>query len=244
MKKLGAVLALACSMIGMQLFGDVENETAQSALVVVLLGPPGSGKGTQASQLCQKLGITHISTGDIFRENIKNKTPLGEKANDYISKGQLVPDGVTLDMLQARVAKPDCTKGYLLDGFPRTVAQAEALDKRLPAQAEVVVLNLTVPDDVIIQRATGRLLCRSCDNIQHRTFSPPKKAGICDRCGGELYTRADDAESVVRERLTVYHKQTAPVVAYYRERDMLQEVNGEQAPAKVFDELLAEIMGS
>lgn len=218
MKKLVAVLALASTMIGMQLFGDIDAETAQSALVVVLLGPPGSGKGTQAAKLCQKLGITHISTGDIFRENIKNKTALGEKANEFISKGQLVPDGVTLDMLQARVNKPDCTKGYLLDGFPRTVAQAEALDKRLPAQAEVVVLNLTVPDNVIVQRATGRLLCRSCDNIQHRTFSPPKKPGICDRCGGELYQRADDAEPVVRQRLQVYHQQTEPVVAYYRER--------------------------
>lgn len=241
MKNLFVVFALVCTMMGVQLYG--ESETAQGALVVVLLGPPGSGKGTQAAKLCQKLGITHISTGDIFRENIKNKTTLGLKANEYISKGNLVPDGITLDMLFDRVAKPDCKNGYLLDGFPRTVTQAAALDKRLPPQAKVVVVNLVVNDTVILKRATGRLLCRSCENIQHREFSPPKKPGVCDKCGGELYQRADDTEAVVRQRLEVYHQQTEPVIAYYQDKEMLKEVNGDQSPDSVFEELYSEIKG-
>jgi adenylate kinase len=240
MKNLLVVLALACAMMGAQLYG--EPSTARGALVVVLLGPPGSGKGTQAAKLCQKLGIPHISTGDIFRENIKEKTALGQKANEYISKGNLVPDEITLDMLFNRVSQADCKEGYLLDGFPRTVTQAEALDKRLSSQVECVVLNLAVSDPVILQRATGRLLCRSCDNIQHRDFSPPKQPGVCDRCGGQLYQRPDDAEAVVRQRLEVYHKQTEPVIAYYRNKGMLREVNGEEAPHQVFEELFAEIM--
>lgn len=239
MRSVWVMLALVCVLMGVHLHG--ESEKASSALVVILLGPPGSGKGTQATKLSQKLGIPHISTGDLFRENIKNQTPLGQKANGYISQGKLVPDEVTLDLLFDRVSKPDCKNGYLLDGFPRTVTQAETLDKRLPANTELVVLHLAVPDAVLVKRTTGRLLCRSCDNIQHRDFSPPKQANVCDRCGGELYQRSDDTEPVVRQRLEVYHQQTEPVVAYYRNKGMLKEINGDQAPEIIFQELLRGI---
>lgn len=241
MKVLLAFVAVCGLLFSAKVHGEFE--PSQSALVVVLLGPPGSGKGTQAVKLSQKLGLPHISTGDIFRENIKNKTPLGLKAGEYIEKGRLVPDEVTLDMLFARVSHIDCAHGYLLDGFPRTVAQAEVLDKRLPGATELVVMNLEVPDSTIVKRVVGRLMCRACGNIQHKDFSPPRVADKCDKCGGELYQRTDDTETVIKERLRIYHEQTKPVIAYYKEKGLIQEVNGEQAPERVFEDLFAEIMG-
>lgn len=231
--------AILCCFSQTSLYSDTDS--TQGALVIILLGPPGSGKGTQAAKLSQKLCVPHISTGDIFRENIKNQTPLGIKANVFISKGELVPDDVTLDMLFARIAKPDCKHGYLLDGFPRTVAQAEAFNKRLSSQSELVVLNLEVSDASIVRRLSGRLVCKACGNIQHKETMPPKVEGRCDKCGGELYQRADDTAKVIEERLRVYHEQTEPVISYYAKQGVLQEVDGEQAPEAVFDDLMSEI---
>ena len=181
--------------------------------------------------------LPHISTGDLFRANLKQMTNVGAKAKGYMDAGQLVPDAVVLEMLFDRVAQPDCQAGYLLDGFPRTLLQADALGAALEEQGlgdSVVVLNLKVEDQTIIKRAGGRLLCRTCANIQHLEFSPPKVAGICDVDGGELYQREDDSAPVVRERLNVYHEQTEPLVAYYGERGVLTEIDGEQAPDAVF----------
>jgi adenylate kinase len=209
--------------------------------VVILLGGPGSGKGTQAAKLSENLSIAHIATGDLFRENLKNNTALGEKARDFMNSGRLVPDALVLDMLFDRVAKPDCAMGYLLDGFPRTLPQASAFEEALGPDANVQALNLEVGDEVIVPRATGRLLCRDCTAIYHRTFSPPAANGVCDKCSGELFQREDDQEVVVRERLNVYHTETAPLVEFYSERGFLIGVNGEQAPDQVTDALMAAL---
>lgn len=206
--------------------------------IIILLGPPGSGKGTQAVRLSKQLHIPHISTGDLFREHIRTHTTLGKEADRYISQGKLVPDELTLAMLFERVAQPDCAHGYLLDGVPRTVHQAETLDKQLSPQAKVFIINLVVADAAIIRRLTGRLVCRECGHIHHREFSPPKVAGVCDRCEGDLYQRADDMPIVAEERLRVYRAQTEPVLTYYAAGKRLHTVNGEQAPERVFQELL------
>lgn len=212
--------------------------------VVILLGAPGAGKGTQAQRVAKELGLAHIATGDLFRENLKGETPLGLKAKEFMNAGRLVPDELVIEMLFDRVSRPDCEQGYLLDGFPRTVPQAEALEKALGAEADLQVLNLEVRDEVIVGRATGRLLCRGCDAIFHREFSPPAKAGVCDACGGELYTREDDREEVVSERLNVYHAQTAPLVDFYGSRGVLTGVDGELAPDAVNKQLLAALASS
>lgn len=204
------------------------------ASILILLGAPGSGKGTQAARLSAARGLPHISTGDLFRANLKEATPVGMKAKEYMDAGKLVPDEVVLDMLTERVAADDCTEGYLLDGFPRTLPQAEALSDRLTESDEITVLSLEVADEVIVGRISGRLICRSCGNIQHDRFSPPKVAGVCDADGGELYHRDDDKSEVVEERLRVYHSETAPLVNYYKERDVLVEIDGEQSPDDVF----------
>lgn len=212
--------------------------------VVILLGAPGAGKGTQAQRLSRDLGLAHISTGDLFRENLRGKTPLGLEAQQFMDSGQLVPDALVIQMLFDRVSRPDCAEGYLLDGFPRTIAQAEALEVALGASAGLTVLNLEVDPETIIERASGRLLCRSCDAISHRVFSPPAKAGVCDNCGGELYQREDDKEGVVRERLKVYDKQTAPLVEFYSARGVLTGVDGELSPDQVNQTLLATLAAS
>lgn len=205
--------------------------------VIVLLGAPGAGKGTQAVRLSAACAVPHISTGDLFRANLKQGTALGEKARGYMDKGQLVPDDLVLDMLFDRVAADDCREGYLLDGFPRTLPQAEALAARLGDSAAIQALNLEVVDETIVLRAGGRLLCRGCDNIAHATFDPPAKEGVCDRCGSELYQRDDDKPEVVRERLRVYHEQTAPLVGYYQSQGVLTAVDGERTPDEVFQDL-------
>lgn len=205
--------------------------------IIILLGPPGSGKGTQATRLTKELNIPHISTGDLFRENMKKETPLGRKAKEYINAGKLVPDDLVLDMLFDRVAKADCAKGYLLDGFPRTIPQAEAFTKQLPASANLIALNLNVSDESIIQRVAGRLLCRSCSNIHNMFFNPPKKAGVCDKCGGELYQRADDSAEVVKERLRVYHNQTKPLIDYFNKMHILHQLDGEKSADEVYQTL-------
>lgn len=206
---------------------------------VVLLGPPGAGKGTQASGIAEKYGILHISTGDIFRANLKAGTPLGLKAKEYMEKGALVPDELTCDLVEDRVMQEDCKNGYLLDGFPRTVFQAEHFDKFLASKGMKLesVIDIEVPDEALIPRATGRRVCRSCGRPYHVTAMPPKVEGVCDVCGGEVYQRADDSEETVKNRLSVYHEQTEPLTDYYRNTGILKTVNGDQDMDKVFAEI-------
>ena len=207
------------------------------AKVVILLGPPGAGKGTQAVRLSSVLGVPHVSTGDLFRENLKSGTPLGKKAKEFMDKGVLVPDELVLDMLFDRVGRPDCARGYLLDGFPRTLPQAEALERRLSTSTSVCALNLSVPDAALLARITGRRTCPSCGNVHHVKNAPPKVEGKCDRCGSALVQRPDDTEAVFKERLAVYRKQTQPLEGYYRARGLLQDVPGDDAPDRVFEAL-------
>lgn len=211
---------------------------APTKKVIILLGPPGSGKGTQAARISKELGTPHISTGDLFRENLSKKTELGQRAKGYMDQGKLVPDELVLEMLFDRVAKPDCAKGYLLDGFPRTIPQAEALDKALGKETSIIALDLQVRDELIVKRITGRLTCKQCGHIHHREYSPPSNDNICDKCGGELIQRSDDTESVVKERLRVYHEQTKPLIAYYEKKNILVHINGEEKPEVVFKNLM------
>ena len=222
-------------------FAFSQNTERGNMKVVILLGPPGSGKGTQAERLTKDLGIPHISTGDLFRENISKDTELGKRAKTFMNAGKLVPDEVVLDMLFDRVSRPDSTNGYLLDGFPRTIAQAEALDKHLSSSAKLVVLDLEVPDDMIVKRAEGRLTCKTCSSIYNRYFSPPETEGVCDKCKGELMQRPDDKLEVVQERLRVYHKQTHPLIEYYTKKGVLTSVDGTQSPDEVFKSLKASL---
>lgn len=209
----------------------------QKGLVIVLLGAPGSGKGTQAKRLAEDYHIPHISTGDLFREHMAMGTPLGQKAQSYIKAGQLVPHDLVVDMLADRIRKPDASKGYLLDGFPRTILQAEDLNKYQDPYTQFLVLYLEVPDNVIIKRASGRLLCKQCGVIYNQDISPPVHEGKCDRCGGEVYQRIDDKPEIVRERLKVYHQQTQPLIDYYQQKGLLTRFNGDQPPDVVHAEL-------
>lgn len=211
------------------------------ARVLILFGAPGAGKGTQALRLAAELSLPHVSTGDLFRENLGQETELGLRARKYMEAGELVPDELVTDMLLSRVARPDCAGGYLLDGYPRTAGQAESLEAALGSDTSVLVLCLQVRDEVIVERAAGRLLCRGCDAIAHAVSAPPEVAGVCDHCGGELYQREDDRPEVVAERLRVYHEETAPLVDYYRERGLLREVDGERSPDEVFASLMKQI---
>jgi adenylate kinase len=213
------------------------------ALVVILLGPPGAGKGTQAARLAQARGLAHVSTGDLLRENVKRGTPLGSKAKGFMDKGEYVPDALVLDMLAARVSAPDCRDGYVLDGFPRTDVQAQALEQRLGRKDQVVVVNLEVSDETIVARQADRLTCKDCGRVYNAKNNPPKQAGKCDACGGELGKRSDDAAPVVRERLRVYHEKTAPLVRHYEERGLLSTLDGEQSPDSVFSSLDGLIPG-
>lgn len=218
--------------------------SSQVALIIILLGPPGSGKGTQAKRLSEEYQIPHISTGDLFRENMTLDTTLGRQAKTFIQSGQLVPDSLVLDMLFDRISRADCLRGYLLDGFPRTIPQAEALSRTLDLKTPVLVLNLKVPDDVIVKRAEGRLICRQCGTIYNRDISPPVYPGICDKCGGEVYQRADDRAEVVLQRLKVYHQQTQPLVHYYADKKLLKNFDGNQPPDVVHAELKRAIDGA
>ena len=211
------------------------------ACILILLGAPGAGKGTQAVRLAEAHGLPHVSTGDLFRDHLGRGSSFGLKAKEHMDAGRLVPDSIVLDMLAERVAQSDCEKGYLLDGFPRTQPQAEALDGRIGPEDQVLVLALEVDEDIIVERAAGRLLCRSCGNIHHKSFKPPAKEGVCDVCSGELYQRPDDAPEVVRERLTVYRAETAPLVRFYADKGVLETVDGERAPDEVFAALEAAI---
>lgn len=213
------------------------NQSSSQKQVMILLGPPGSGKGTQAKLITEELKIPHISTGDLFRYNIKNVTELGKKAQEYMNAGRLVPDALVLEMLFDRVAEDDCKNGYLLDGFPRTIPQAESLDKFLGTSAKQTVVSLTVSDDVIIKRISGRLSCPVCGHIHNIFISPSKVEGICDKCGGELMQRPDDNPEVVQERLKVYLEQTAPLIEYYKAKGSLKTVNGVQDSQSIFKEI-------
>lgn len=196
---------------------------------IILLGPPGAGKGTQAALMVQKLSVPHISTGDIFRKAISEETPLGKKAKEYIDQGQLVPDEVTVGIIRERIAQDDCREGFLLDGFPRTKVQAKALAEILTGMGITLdaVINLDVPRELLMARLTGRRICRSCGTAYHLVFSPPPADGVCGKCGGELYQRSDDTEETVGSRLTVYENQTAPLIAYYSELGLLRKVPGD-----------------
>lgn len=208
-----------------------------SRRILILLGPPGAGKGTQASRLSAELGLPHVSTGDLFREHRAKGTELGKRAQEFMDSGRLVPDDLVLDMLFERVAQPDAARGFLLDGFPRTLPQAEALEKRLGTGAQVRVLDLRVGDKVLVERLTGRRTCKGCGNVHHVRTSPPKATGRCDRCAGELYVRTDDQPATVEKRLAVYREQTQPLQGYYQKRGLLQETDGERSPDEVFRSL-------
>lgn len=217
--------------------------TENSNLVIILMGPPGSGKGTHANPLSKRLAIPHISTGDLFRENIRAQTELGQTASSYIRRGQLVPDQVVLDMLFKRIEMPDCSRGYILDGFPRTVAQARALDDKLQKMScRTVVVNLNIPDSLLVERICGRMACKECSQLYHKTYAPPKEKGICDQCQGSLYQRDDDKEEILAKRLEVYHEQSSPLIEYYGAReDVLKEVPANKPPSEVFESVIEAI---
>lgn len=210
---------------------------------IVLLGPPGVGKGTQAKMVAERTGLPHISTGDLFRENIKNNSELGQLAQSYMNKGELVPDEVTISMVRDRLSQPDCANGALLDGFPRTPAQADALDKLLTSFSGKVdyVPYITASEEVLIDRLSGRWTCRAHGHVFHEKFNPSKQAGICDYDGSELYQRDDDKAETVRRRIQVYLEQTAPLIAYYRERGILHELDGAQPIEQVTAALMAVV---
>ncbi len=195
---------------------------------IVLLGPPGAGKGTQAKLLQDMFGAVQISTGDILRQAVADKTPLGQQAAGFIQSGALVPDGVIVNLVADRLKEPDCGKGFMLDGFPRTIPQAESLDEILEQGGLALncVLSVQVPREIIVKRLAGRRTCRQCGGLSHVAFNPPQVEGVCDHCGGELYQRDDDKEQTIAHRLEVYETQTAPLVRYYGERGLLRTVDG------------------
>ncbi len=206
---------------------------------IVMLGAPGAGKGTQADKIAEAYGLPHISTGDIFRRNIKEGTELGREAKSYMDKGALVPDELTVRMLLDRVASDDCTGGYILDGFPRTIPQAEALDEELNKLGEKLdyAIDVEVPDENIINRMSGRRACPKCQAIYHIEFIPPKKDGVCDQCGAELIIRDDDKPETVKKRLQVYHEQTQPLIDFYQKKGMLHTVDGTRGAEEVFSDV-------
>lgn len=208
---------------------------------IIMLGAPGAGKGTQAKQIAAKYNIPHVSTGDIFRANIKEGTALGMEAKSYMDKGQLVPDELTVKILLDRVAKEDCKNGYVLDGFPRTIPQAEVLDEAVTKLGEQIdyAINVDVPDENIIKRMSGRRACVKCGATYHIVNVPPKKEGICDACGEALIVRDDDKEETVKARLTTYHAQTQPLIDYYNKKGILKEVDGTKDMNDVFADIVS-----
>ncbi|MFZ5633306.1 MAG: adenylate kinase [Bacillota bacterium] len=207
---------------------------------LLIMGPPGAGKGTQAEVLVKELDITHISTGDMFRNAIKEGTEMGRKAKEYMDKGELVPDEVVIGMVKDRLSQPDCKKGFLLDGFPRTVEQARALDATLTSLGIKLdgVVNIVVPLDKLMARLTGRRVCKGCGASYHVLFNPPQTEGKCNACGGELYQRTDDNEESVGTRLKAYEEKTQPLIDYYREKGILLNINGDQEIKKVLADIL------
>lgn len=207
---------------------------------LVILGPPGAGKGTQAEYIVERYNIPHISTGDIFRENIKNNTELGKEAKSYMDKGLLVPDDLVIALVEDRLNKEDAKKGFLLDGFPRTVAQAVSLDSILDKNDEKLtnVINITVDPKILIERAVGRRVCKTCGMTYHVKFNPPKVEGVCDKDGTKLIQRDDDTEETVKTRISVYFDQTAPLIDYYRAQNLLVDIDGAKDIDKVFEDII------
>ncbi len=212
---------------------------------IIMLGAPGAGKGTQAKQIAGKYGIPHISTGDIFRANIKNGTELGKKAKEYMDQGQLVPDELTCDLVMDRIAEDDCKNGFVLDGFPRTIPQAEALDAALTktGQAMDYAIDVDVPDENIVNRMSGRRACLKCGATYHIVSIPPKQEGICDTCGAQLVIRDDDKPETVQKRLDVYHEQTQPLIDFYSKKGILKSVDGTKSMDEVFG-AITDILGA
>ena len=212
---------------------------------IIMLGAPGAGKGTQAKQIADKYGIPHISTGDIFRANLKQGTELGKKAKEYMDQGLLVPDELTCDLVMDRIGQEDCTNGFVLDGFPRTIPQAEALDKALANINEKMdyAVDVDVPDENIVNRMSGRRACINCGATYHIVSIPTKVEGICDRCGEKVVLRDDDQPETVKKRLNVYHEQTQPLIDYYKKQDILKTVDGTQPMEQVFGAIV-EILGA
>jgi len=211
---------------------------------IILLGAPGAGKGTQAVMLAEKLNLVQVASGDLFRQALQQKTELGLKAKSYMDKGQLVPDEITIQMVLERLAAPDCEKGAILDGFPRNTGQAEALDKALAQQSKAIdkVVYVMVSEVELLKRLSGRWICRNCQAPYQAVDSPPKVAGKCDRCGGELYQRADDNEETVKKRLEVYFAETSPLIDYYNRTGKLLEINGEGSPADINRRIVAVLL--
>ena len=210
---------------------------------LIMLGAPGAGKGTQAARVAEALQIPHISTGDIFRANIKNGTEKSKKAKAYMDQGKLVPDELTCDLVADRIAKDDCSGGFILDGFPRTIPQAEALDKVLTERGEKIdfAVNIDVPDEAIVSRMSGRRACVGCGATYHIEFNPPKKEGICDNCGAELILREDDKPETVATRLKVYHEQTQPLIDFYEKKGALVTVDGTLPMDEVYKAILGKL---
>ena len=209
----------------------------------IFLGAPGAGKGTAASRIAPIKNIPHISTGDLFRNNLKNNTEVGLKAKEFMDKGELVPDEVVIEMVKERMTEPDCENGFILDGFPRTLKQAEMLKEILPIDA---VINIDVPDEIVIQRLCSRITCKDCGKIFNLTSLPPKQEGICDSCEGELYQRDDDKEEVIQNRLSIYKEQTQPLIDFYKNLGLISEVkvtNPDQTPEELVEKVLNSIEG-
>lgn len=213
---------------------------------IILMGPPGAGKGTQAALLAKAEAIPHISTGDIFRANMSQGTPLGKLAKEYVDAGKYVPDDVTNAMVKDRLSQDDCRRGFILDGYPRTTAQAQALEETLSDLGLPLsgVVMIEVPDSLLVERAEGRRVCRNCGATFHVKFNPPKAAGVCDKCGGELYQRSDDSAAMVTIRLQEYHSKTADVLNYYRNKGMVRSVNGDQPMETVTAAIKEAVMGA
>ncbi|MCG1023866.1 adenylate kinase [Sutcliffiella horikoshii] len=211
---------------------------------LVLMGLPGAGKGTQAERIVEKYNIPHISTGDMFRAAMKEETELGMKAKSFMDQGQLVPDEVTIGIVRERLEKEDCKDGFLLDGFPRTVPQADALEQMLEELGRKIdyVINVNVDQSILMERLTGRRICKDCGSTYHLVFNPPAKDGVCDKCGGELYQRADDNEETVGNRLEVNVKQSKPLLDFYESKGYLRNIDGQQAIDKVFADI-EELLG-
>ena len=214
-------------------------------MYILLMGPPGAGKGTQAEKLTEKYNIPHISTGDMFRSAVKNGTELGKEAKRYMDAGQLVPDEVTIGIVRESLSKPENQKGFILDGFPRTTEQAEALNEILQGLSISLngAIDIVVPDDILIKRATGRRICQSCGATYHILYNSPKVQDICDKCGGTLYQRDDDKEETVTKRIEVYNKQTRPLIDYYSKQGVYVKIDGTQAIDKVFSDIVDNLSG-
>jgi adenylate kinase len=241
MKKFFTFLT-SIGVVLMSLFKTGCSSQITKPLIVILLGPPGAGKGTISIKLKEKLKIPHISTGDLFRENIKKNTNLGKEAKSYMEKGVLVPDEIVENMLFERIAKKDCQKGFILDGFPRNLSQAENFEKYLQDKKfKVIVINLDVEEDILVKRISGRLICKNCKAPFHKEFLPSKEEDICDYCKGGLYQRKDDTEEVVKERLCVYNKETKPLIDFYKAKKSFYDIDAGQKKEKVLEDILEKI---